>query len=244
MVDVKLLKPVREVNVDDLPKFALTVDEDFYSVNPAAKDYIRHYKPDVDGDPILIEPIEGVFGQKPEEIDATYQIDLAKGKFVNIVVDAAPECEVDLNVVIEIIGNGGPNIFVPGDIVWANPNGDNNGGGIISQNGNVVLTLPGDSDFDGQFTTRDLIKIFSAGEYEDGIPRNSTWAEGDWNGDGDFDSSDLVEAFKVDWFEQGPRRPRAVAPVHHPSPTEGPTEKQRFAASVDAFFADRLRRQK
>ncbi|MCA9215171.1 MAG: hypothetical protein KDB27_19015, partial [Planctomycetales bacterium] len=36
---------------------------------------------------------------------------------------------------------------------------------------------------------------FQAGEYEDGIPGNSSWAEGDWNCDGDFSTSDFVVAF-------------------------------------------------
>ncbi|MCA9216345.1 MAG: dockerin type I repeat-containing protein, partial [Planctomycetales bacterium] len=49
----------------------------------------------------------------------------------------------------------------------------------------LVTTLAnavfGDSNLDGQFNSSDLVTVFAAGEYEDGIARNSTWAEGDWN---------------------------------------------------------------
>ena len=55
----------------------------------------------------------------------------------------------------------------------------------------------GDSNNDGVFDSADLVAIFAAGEYEDGIESNSTFAEGDWNGDGEFDSSDLVAAFQA-----------------------------------------------
>ena len=57
--------------------------------------------------------------------------------------------------------------------------------------------IPGDANGDGIFNSSDLIKVFQAGEYEDGIPGNSTYAEGDWNEDGDFDSGDLVVAFQA-----------------------------------------------
>ena len=43
--------------------------------------------------------------------------------------------------------------------------------------------------------------MFQAGEYEDAIPRNSTFAEGDWNGDGEFDSNDLILAFQAGNYE-------------------------------------------
>ena len=56
--------------------------------------------------------------------------------------------------------------------------------------------IAGDANRDGEFDSADLILVFSAGEYEDGIPRNSTFDEGDWNNDGDFDSSDMILAFQ------------------------------------------------
>lgn len=54
----------------------------------------------------------------------------------------------------------------------------------------------GDSNRDGTFDSSDLVLIFAAGEYEDGIESNSVWETGDWNGDGDFDTTDLVFAFQ------------------------------------------------
>ena len=45
------------------------------------------------------------------------------------------------------------------------------------------------------------MQIFQAGEYEDAILGNSTWADGDWNGDGEFTSQDLVAAFQEGSYE-------------------------------------------
>lgn len=56
-------------------------------------------------------------------------------------------------------------------------------------------TWLGDANLDGSFGSGDLVDVFVAGEYDDAIDGNSTWAEGDWNGDLDFDSGDLVDAF-------------------------------------------------
>ena len=69
----------------------------------------------------------------------------------------------------------------------------------------LAQTYAGDSNLDGEFNTTDLTFIFQAGEYEDGIAGNSTWATGDWNGDADFDTTDLVSAFAGGGFEAGPR---------------------------------------
>ena len=61
----------------------------------------------------------------------------------------------------------------------------------------VEERLYGDSNGDGKFDSSDLIRVFAAGEYQDGIPGNSTFEEGDWNGDGDFDTTDLIQAFAI-----------------------------------------------
>lgn len=60
----------------------------------------------------------------------------------------------------------------------------------------------GDVNCDLEFNTADLALIFFAGEYEDGIPNNSTYDEGDFNGDGDFDSSDFVFALTNGQYKQ------------------------------------------
>ncbi|MCA9215525.1 MAG: VCBS repeat-containing protein [Planctomycetales bacterium] len=60
--------------------------------------------------------------------------------------------------------------------------------------------LIGDVNDDGRFDSTDLMMVFAAGEYEDGIARNSTFIEGDWNGDGEFDTSDIVAAFQAGNF--------------------------------------------
>ena len=76
-------------------------------------------------------------------------------------------------------------------------------------------TYYGDANLDGEFNSSDLVDLFTAGEYEDGVPTNSTWATGDFNGDADFDSGDLVAAFTAGGYEQGPRR--EMIPVPEPT---------------------------
>ncbi|MCA9215030.1 MAG: hypothetical protein KDB27_18300, partial [Planctomycetales bacterium] len=69
----------------------------------------------------------------------------------------------------------------------------------------VVRSYIGDSNLDGQFNSADMVSVLKAGEYEDGIPKNSTWGTGDWDFDGEFDSSDFVVAFRDGGYERGPR---------------------------------------
>lgn len=54
----------------------------------------------------------------------------------------------------------------------------------------------GDVNADRVFTSKELIAIFQAGEYDDEVEDNSTFDEGDWNGDGEFDSADLMLAMQ------------------------------------------------
>ncbi|MCA9170963.1 MAG: hypothetical protein KDB23_24990 [Planctomycetales bacterium] len=81
----------------------------------------------------------------------------------------------------------------------------------------ILNTYYGDSNLDLEFSSRDLVTVFTVGEYEDEIAENSTWADGDWNGDGEFSSSDFVLAFTSGGYEQGPRL--AVASVPEPAGT-------------------------
>ncbi|MDG2380298.1 MAG: Ig-like domain-containing protein, partial [Pirellulaceae bacterium] len=66
-----------------------------------------------------------------------------------------------------------------------------------------VPPVIGDSNADGVFDSGDLVAVFRAGEYEDNVPGNSSYAEGDWNADGDFDSGDLVFAFQNGNYARG-----------------------------------------
>jgi hypothetical protein len=59
----------------------------------------------------------------------------------------------------------------------------------------------GDANLDGVFDSSDLVLVFQVGQYEDGIPRNSTWSTGDWNCNREFDSSDMVAAFQAGGYE-------------------------------------------
>lgn len=60
----------------------------------------------------------------------------------------------------------------------------------------TARAIAGRMNLDGQFDSTDLVQVFAAGQFEDTIFGNSTWATGDWNGDGEFDTSDLVLAFQ------------------------------------------------
>jgi len=66
-------------------------------------------------------------------------------------------------------------------------------------------TYFGDSNFDGEFNSTDLVQVFVAAEYEDDLEQNSLWSSGDWNGDGEFNSRDLVTAFQDAGYEKGRR---------------------------------------
>ncbi len=69
-------------------------------------------------------------------------------------------------------------------------------------------TWMGDSNFDNEFNSGDLVDVFAAGKYETG--ETAGWAAGDWDGDMQFGSSDLVLAFSDGGYEQGPPPAAAV----------------------------------
>ena len=83
----------------------------------------------------------------------------------------------------------------------------------------LMNTYFGDSTLDGVFDSGDLIQALSAGEFEDDVAGNSTWADGDWSGDTEFDTSDLIVAFAGGGYEVGARAATAAVP----EPTGGIT---------------------
>ncbi len=82
---------------------------------------------------------------------------------------------------------------------------------LVTDPGNLN-TYIGDADLSGEFGTSDLVAVFGAGEYEDGVMMNSTWETGDWNGDAEFGTGDLVAAFEDGGFEIGPRAASPIVP--------------------------------
>ena len=83
----------------------------------------------------------------------------------------------------------------------------------------LAFTYFGDSNFDGQFNSRDLVTVFQDATYEDSIRGNSSWTTGDWNGDHEFDSSDLVLAFRQATYEKGPRSRSTNGAIVVPEPS-------------------------
>jgi hypothetical protein len=76
----------------------------------------------------------------------------------------------------------------------------------------LAHTSYGDTNLDGTFNSADLVAVFVSGEYEDGIPRNSTWTDGDWDCDGDFGTGDLVRAFQAGRYTVAAIRAHALDP--------------------------------
>ena len=68
----------------------------------------------------------------------------------------------------------------------------------------------GDANLDGQFSSSDLVQVFTAGKYE--TNNRASWSEGDWNGDGVFGSSDIVKAIVDGGYEKGPRTDAMAVP--------------------------------
>ncbi len=66
----------------------------------------------------------------------------------------------------------------------------------------VIGSPPGDADLDHSFDVDDLMAAFTAGEYEDGMLRNSTWGTGDWTGDREFMTDDLVAALQAGGYTE------------------------------------------
>ncbi len=76
----------------------------------------------------------------------------------------------------------GDDFCFPGDVISSTPY-------------YIGIPVPGDANLDGVFDAADLILVFQAGQFEDGLVGNSVWATGDWNGDGEFDTSDIIAAY-------------------------------------------------
>lgn len=84
----------------------------------------------------------------------------------------------------------------------------------------MLNTYYGDADLNREFSSEDMVKVFQAGQYEDDLSANSSWASGDWNGDLEFDSDDFVLAFQDGGYEQGRRGPGPwVDPQAVPEPS-------------------------
>ena len=86
---------------------------------------------------------------------------------------------------------------------------DLNGDGSVDQSDmdylvrQILETDYGDATLDGIIDSTDLIEIFRAGEYDDGVDQNSTWSTGDFDCDGEFDSADLVMMFRSGSYTSG-----------------------------------------
>jgi hypothetical protein len=96
--------------------------------------------------------------------------------------------------------------------------------------------VPGDANGDGVFNSADLVLVFQAGEYEDDISGNSTFAEGDWNGDGDFNSSDLVVAFQAGTYVAA-ANPNSVPAIVR-SVFDSPNDSAQRQSCLDAPSVD------
>ena len=98
------------------------------------------------------------------------------------------------------------------------PSGDLNFDGLVDQQDrriwvhNLAHTSFGDANLDGEFDSADMVHVFQAGQYEDFIGKNSTWATGDWDGNYEFETGDIVLAFQDGGFQRGSRATRYTVP--------------------------------
>ncbi len=110
--------------------------------------------------------------------------------------------DADIDLLCEQIQSGGLD-----DSFDVNNDGSVNRGDLDELVVNIIGTDFGDSNMDGIFDSSDFVQVFGRGQYEDGLPGNSGWADGDWNCDGEFDTADLVVAFQSGGFIRASRPP-------------------------------------
>ncbi|MEZ6121189.1 MAG: FG-GAP-like repeat-containing protein [Pirellulaceae bacterium] len=96
----------------------------------------------------------------------------------------------------------------------------------------ILDTPVGDVNLDGFFDSADLVIIFQANQYDDGVQGNSTWRTGDWNGDYDFDSADLVFAFQHGNFVANSISPVRPVVTHQTISLANAVERLRSARQV------------
>jgi hypothetical protein len=65
----------------------------------------------------------------------------------------------------------------------------------------ALATLIGDSNADGVFDRKDIVRVLQSAKYRTGLP--ATLSEGDWNADGLFDQIDIVFALEAGTFVRG-----------------------------------------
>ena len=124
-------------------------------------------------------------------------------------LDASGTLDVtDLDLLANLIrGRSAPSAYSRLGIAFFDMNSDS----VVDQQDQYVWvkdlkrTWFGDANLDMEFNSNDLVSVLAAGEYEDSIAGNSSWATGDWDGDGDATSSDLITALADGGYEQGPR---------------------------------------
>jgi hypothetical protein len=100
----------------------------------------------------------------------------------------------------------------------------------------IAYTYYGDANLNGVFNTGDLVHVFQAGEYDDGIVGNSLWDTGDWDGDLEFASGDLVVALSTGAFMGNPRLPP------HPGPKSVPEPASHLLIVIGAMAASLVRK--
>lgn len=92
--------------------------------------------------------------------------------------------------------------------------------------------VPGDSNHDLQFDSRDLVAVFNAGKYDS--EEFATFEEGDWNRDGFFNSADLVYAMQAgDYLFTA--RPRVASSIDSVFEERGENRKKIPARVIDDF---------
>ena len=89
----------------------------------------------------------------------------------------------------------------------------------VASSNNTVVKLENNVDSLGGEIERlrnvarpELVSLLQAGQYEDGVQQNSTWATGDWNADGEFEKADLLLALQDGGYGEGSLAALAAVP--------------------------------
>lgn len=132
--------------------------------------------------------------------------------------------DMDFNLIPSVLGDynesgdldAGDVDFISQAIINGENTADANGDGMTDAADRVFWinelqgSYVGDSNFDGEFGSGDLVQVFSEGKYDAG--EVAGYAQGDWDGNLLFDSGDIVVAFAAGGYEQGPRAATAAVP--------------------------------
>ena len=179
----------------------------FLDSTPAMEFGFAHVE--VSADRLRVSYISGATGRIVGDLNGNGQRDFAEQHFGQFTIVSTPALGGDLTddgqVDAEDIG------ALCGEIASGEHRGevDLNGDGLVNQSDMDYLirqtleTDYGDVNLDRIVDSGDLVEMFRAGQYEDGVDKNSNWSTGDFTCDREFETTDLVKMFRTGSYTDG-----------------------------------------